>query len=88
MSRSKVMISMPEELLNEIDKKAKKDHRSRSEFIREAVRLLLEVGKGRSVPGQDPRVQKAIVVQDLLASRDIAENWEGADEIRKWRDSH
>jgi metal-responsive CopG/Arc/MetJ family transcriptional regulator len=82
------MISIPEELLNEIDKKAKKDHRSRSEFIREAVRLLLEVGKVHSVPGQDLRVQKAIAVQDSLANRDVAENWDGADEIRKWRDSH
>jgi metal-responsive CopG/Arc/MetJ family transcriptional regulator len=38
---AKVMISLPQELLKEIDLAAKREHRSRSELIRETVRLYL-----------------------------------------------
>ncbi|MCD6290208.1 MAG: ribbon-helix-helix protein, CopG family, partial [Anaerolineae bacterium] len=34
---AKVMISLPEPFLEEIDRWAKAEHRSRSEFLREAV---------------------------------------------------
>lgn len=64
MGRAKIMVSIPEEMLSELDQTAKEDHRSRSEFIREAVRLFLQVRKSRSVPNQDSRIRKAIAVQD------------------------
>jgi hypothetical protein len=51
MSRAKVMISVPEEFLAEIDKAAKEENRSRSEFLREAVRLYLEIRKNPVTPG-------------------------------------
>ncbi len=38
---AKVLISMREEFLDEIDEMAKTEHRSRSEFIREAVRQYI-----------------------------------------------
>jgi metal-responsive CopG/Arc/MetJ family transcriptional regulator len=37
-----VNISFQESLLNEIDSTAKKEHRSRSEFLREAARLYIQ----------------------------------------------
>lgn len=41
---AKIMISLPEELLAEIDAVAKREHRSRSELIREAARhYIIEV---------------------------------------------
>lgn len=87
MSRMKVMISMPEEFLAEIDKAAKEENRSRSEFLREAARLYLEIRKSSITPGQDPRVQKAIAIQDTLAQQDTLEEWDSTVEIRKWREN-
>lgn len=86
VSRMKVMISMPEEFLAEIDKAAKEENRSRSEFLREAARLYLEIRKASMIPGQDPRIQKAIAIQDTLAQQDTLEEWNSTVEIRKWRE--
>ncbi|MBM4351913.1 MAG: ribbon-helix-helix protein, CopG family [Deltaproteobacteria bacterium] len=88
MGRAKIMVSIPDEMLSELDQTAKEDHRSRSEFIREAVRLFLQVRKSRSAPNQDPRIRKAIAVQDTLAASDTAKHWDGTHEIRKWREDH
>ena len=81
------MISVPEEMLSELDHKAREDHRSRSEFIREAVRHFLELKKVQSVPGQLQQVQQAVSVQDALAKEDSSKDWNGTEEIRKWRAS-
>ena len=86
VSRIKVMISIQEELLAEIDKAAAKENRSRSEFLREAARLYLEVRKAKIIPGQDPRVQKAIAIQDTLACQDTLPQWDSTAEIRRWRE--
>jgi CopG family transcriptional regulator / antitoxin EndoAI len=87
MGSAKIMISVPEEMLSELDHKAREDHRSRSEFIREAVRHFLELKKVQSVPGQIQRVQQAVSVQDALAKEDSSKDWNGTEEIRKWRAS-
>jgi len=88
MGRVKIMVSIPDEMLSELDQTAKEDHRSRNEFIREAVRLFLRVRKSPSMPSQDPRVRKAIAVQDALAAGDTAKDWDGTYEIRNWREDH
>ena len=87
MGSAKIMISVPEEMLSELDHKAREDHRSRSEFIREAVRHFLELKKTQSVPGQIQRVQHAVSVQDALAKEDSDEDWKGTEEIRKGRNT-
>jgi CopG family transcriptional regulator / antitoxin EndoAI len=87
MGSSKIMISVPEEMLCELDHEARQEHRSRSEFIREAVRLFLEVKKSKTIPGRISRIQNAVAVQDSLASKDSVQNWNGTEEIRKWRTS-
>jgi metal-responsive CopG/Arc/MetJ family transcriptional regulator len=81
------MISMPKEFLDEIDKAAREERRSRSEFIREAARLYLRIRKNRVPPGQDPQIQKAIAAQDALARQDAATEWNSTTEIRKWREN-
>ena len=88
MSRMKVMISIQEELLAEIDKAAAKENRSRSEFLREAARLYLEVRKAKITPGQDPQVQKAVTIQDALARQDALPKWDSTAEIRRWREGN
>jgi CopG family transcriptional regulator/antitoxin EndoAI len=85
MSRAKVMISIPEEFLNEIDKAAAEENRSRSELLREAARLYLRTRKTGISPGQIPRVQKAIAIQDALAREDALAEGDSTIEIRKWR---
>ena len=87
MSRAKVMISIPEEFLAKIDKAAEEENRSRSEFLREAARLYLEIRKTPPPPGQDPRIQKAIAIQDTLAHQDTLMDWDSTAEIRKWREN-
>lgn len=76
VSRVKVMVSLPEELLAEVDRVAKEEDRNRSELLREAVRLYLEVRK----------VRKAAAVQDALALQDTVENWDSTAEVRRWRE--
>lgn len=39
---AKVMISIPDQLLSEADRLAKRQHRSRSELFREALRTMLD----------------------------------------------
>ena len=72
----KVMVSLPEDLLAEVDRVAKEEDRNRSELLREAVRLYLEVR----------RVRKAVAIQDALARQDTLEDWDSTAEIRRWRE--
>jgi len=86
MAKAKVMVSIPEEMVADLDQVAKQEHRSRSEFVREALRLYIQVKKAPSIPGQVPGVRKAIAVQDAIATADTATDWDGTYEIRKWRE--
>lgn len=47
MKSAKVLISMPERFLDDIDKIAYRENRSRSELIREAVRMYMVKSKLR-----------------------------------------
>lgn len=42
---AKVIISLPDQFLKEVDKIAKRELRSRSELFREAIRVYLSVNK-------------------------------------------
>lgn len=61
MARSKkILFSLPEDFLKEIDALAAKEHRSRSELIREATRrYITERGAGER-PIDDPVVRDAV----------------------------
>jgi Arc/MetJ-type ribon-helix-helix transcriptional regulator len=83
---AKVMISVPDALLEEIDRAAKAEHRSRSEFVREATRDYLARPRPARRPIDDPEVRAAIADMDRLAQQMRNPNWSGAKEIRKWRD--
>jgi CopG family transcriptional regulator/antitoxin EndoAI len=43
---NKVLVSLPEKFLEDVDRVAAKEHRSRSELIREALRAYMEKRKG------------------------------------------
>jgi len=50
---SRFMVSMPDEMIRELDRRARKEHRTRSELLREAVRQHLAIpvlGTKESLP--------------------------------------
>ena len=44
---NKILVSLPEKFLEDVDRVAAEEHRSRSELIREALRAYLEVKKSK-----------------------------------------
>ena len=60
MTAKLISVSLPEEMLPEIDSAARREHRSRSELIREALRRYLE--GGRMIPVGDIRPDEASAV--------------------------
>ncbi len=49
---NKILVSFPEKFLENVDRVAAEEHRSRSEMIREALRAYLETRKKRKVADQ------------------------------------
>ena len=89
MSNVKVMISIPPSFLEEIDRAAREEHRSRSEFFREAARLYLQVRSSRRRPMDDPRVQQAVALMEQIARRDRpVPGWDVVAAVRAERERH
>ena len=61
---ARVLISMPEDFLNKIDKMADSENRTRSELIREALRTYM--GK-QTVRNNTLAVKNANILEALLA---------------------
>ena len=55
MASRMISISIPEEMLPEIDAAARHRHQSRSSVVREALRLYLSRASGRKIPLDDAR---------------------------------
>ena len=84
---TKVMVSFPSEFLAEVDRIAREEHRSRSELLREAMRLYIEMRRGERRPGDDPRVRSAVAVQDALARLAPGTGEDSAADVRRWREA-
>ena len=52
---NKILVSVPEKFLEDIDRVAAEEHRSRSELIREALRAYVEHRNGKKVGEQSAR---------------------------------
>ncbi len=85
---TKVMVSFPSEFLAEVDRIAREEHRSRSELLREAMRLYIEMRRGERRPGDDPRVRSAVAAQDALARLAPGTGEDSAADVRRWREAH
>ena len=83
----KVMVSFPSEFLAQVDRIASEEHRSRSELLREAMRLYIELRWAGRRPGDDPRVRAAVEVQDALARFAPGSDEDSAADIRRWREA-
>jgi metal-responsive CopG/Arc/MetJ family transcriptional regulator len=84
---TKVMVSFPSEFLAEVDRIAREEHRNRSELLREAMRLYIEVRRGKGRPGDDPRVRSAVAAQDALARLAPGAGEDSAADVRRWREA-
>ncbi len=81
------MISFPDEFLAEVDRIAQEEHRTRSELVREAIRLYIEARGHRRRPGDLPQVQRAVATQDALSHLAPGSGEDSASEIRRWRET-
>lgn len=81
-----VLVSIPAHLLGEIDRLARLEQCSRSEFLQQAVRSYLRLVQQQRRPGQRPEVQQAVAIQDAIA-RQIKDDWDSTEEIRRWREA-
>ena len=82
----KVMVSFPEAFLDEVDRVAKEEYRSRSELIREALRTYMRT-RGQAVNrGGRPRVQGAVESMHALAQVAPGAGEDSAEDVRYWRD--
>lgn len=81
----KVLFSVPEELLRQIDEVADREHRSRSELIREATREYI-AGHPRRRPIDNPKVRAAVRHMDEIAAK-FTEPFDSTEVIRQMRDS-
>jgi CopG family transcriptional regulator / antitoxin EndoAI len=63
---AKVLVSLPEEFLELVDKVANEEHRSRSELIREALRIYLETRQVRKLRLR--KVSESVAVYDAFSA--------------------
>lgn len=84
---TKVMVSFPSEFLAEVDRVAQEEHRSRSELLREAMRLYIEMRRGEKRPGDVPRVRSAVMAQDALSRLAPGTDEDSAADVRPWREA-
>jgi Arc/MetJ-type ribon-helix-helix transcriptional regulator len=78
---AKVMVSLPDEFLRKVDRLAKAQNRSRSELIREALRVVLS---GR--PATRPSWKDALAPLRELEQQWVG-RWDSTDIIRYYRDT-
>ena len=82
---TKINISIPQEVLNEIDRVSKEEKKTRSELLRVAFSSYLDVLKEeRREKKKQQSIDKAIQIQDEI--RDKIGNVDLIKELRKWRD--
>lgn len=84
---TKVMLSFPDEFLVEVDRMAHQEHRSRSELVREALRLYIGLRQDRRYPRANPLARQALAVQDSLAQLSPGTGEDSTNDVRKWREA-
>ncbi|MBI2068365.1 MAG: ribbon-helix-helix protein, CopG family [Deltaproteobacteria bacterium] len=85
---AKVMISMPQELLEEFDKAAKSRHKRRSELLKDLVMEFLHQGEIGSFLKKNPQKSIREQIDDLREHTFKMKAGETAEDlIRKMRDS-
>jgi len=79
-------ITLPEDLVELVDKYAKERQISRSEFLREAAKdVINRHQKQIEEKVRKKRITKAIETQDRLRKK--IGKWDGVGEVRRWRET-
>ncbi len=84
--RTKVMVSFPNEFLEEVDRIAAEELRSRSELIREALRYYMGARQRAVRPGDRPQVRSAVESIYALARVAPGTGEDSTEEVRYWRE--
>jgi metal-responsive CopG/Arc/MetJ family transcriptional regulator len=82
----KVMVSFPDEFLEEVDRVAEEELRSRSGLIREALRYYMGARRRALRPGDRPHVHAAVESIDALARAAPGTGEDSTDDVRHWRE--
>ncbi len=80
---SRVILTIPDQLLSSLDNEAKKEARTRSEVIREAIRSYIEQKKEE----KDFRARQAAAFRHIEEARKktVGSGFSGSDFVIKWR---
>ncbi|MDS1029211.1 ribbon-helix-helix protein, CopG family [Bacillota bacterium LX-D] len=79
----RIMISIPESLLEEVDGLASMEKRNRSEFIREAMRLYISERKRRTIREQMKKGYQEMAQINLALAK---ESYEIENEVQAYYD--
>lgn len=80
---SRIIITVPDPLLKEIDREAKQDHRSRAELVRDALRIYLD--RKRAEEEEEAKRRRAAKLMDELRKETIGKGVKASEVIKKWR---
>lgn len=80
---SRIIITIPDPLLKEIDREAKQDHRSRAELVRDALRVYLD--RKRAEEEEQAKRRRAAELMDELRKETIGKGIKASEVIKKWR---
>lgn len=81
----RVMITLPQDFLDEMDRLARREHRSRSELIREAVRHYMARADEKAENRQEA-IRRALRVQAEARKRTSNVSFDSTEFIREWRE--
>lgn len=83
---ARFVVTVPEDFLEEVDARAKAEHRNRSELVREALRIYLR-SEGRTGDiSERPEFKRAIQFQDEMRRRHEGSGYSGSAAVREMRD--
>lgn len=81
---AKVMISLPDEFLKVVDAASRAEHRTRSEFIREAVRAYFQQERPYARPMDNHAIRKAY---ESMRATKWRGNFDSTQFIRRMRET-
>jgi len=79
----KINVSMPKDMLEELDRVARESHTSRSAFLAQAVKDYLE-----KLEEERKREKRRKAAAEIDRLREKFGGWDGTAEVLKWRDRH
>ncbi|MGB3633771.1 MAG: ribbon-helix-helix protein, CopG family [Rubrobacteraceae bacterium] len=83
---ARFVVTVPEDFLEKVDERAKSEHRSRSELVREALRSYLRSGGRTEDISERPEFKRAIQFQDEMRRRHAGSGYSGSAVVRETRD--